>query len=149
MKILIFWVISTAENSNKIPKNQVLEGKTSWGRGNTWANGTGHTNILESFYILGHLLQLIIKIWQIWAIFLPWKSFVLVEIIFFRTKLGENLPVNGNGESIILSQLAKNCRCRCQIAIVVRGQRLVAFFQICPSDHAPAILRLGQKWWPP
>jgi hypothetical protein len=24
-----FWVISTAENSNKFPKNQVLEGKIS------------------------------------------------------------------------------------------------------------------------
>jgi hypothetical protein len=22
-----------------------LEGKLSWGRGNTWANGTGHTSI--------------------------------------------------------------------------------------------------------
>ncbi len=29
-------VISAAENSNKFPKNQVLEGKISWGRGNTW-----------------------------------------------------------------------------------------------------------------
>jgi hypothetical protein len=24
---------------NKFQKNQVLEGKISWGRGNTWANG--------------------------------------------------------------------------------------------------------------
>ncbi len=38
-----FKVISTAENSNKFPKNQVLEGKISQGHGNTWANGTGHT----------------------------------------------------------------------------------------------------------
>jgi len=28
----------------KFPKNQVLEGKISWGHGNTWANGTSHTN---------------------------------------------------------------------------------------------------------
>jgi hypothetical protein len=27
-----------------IPKNQVLEGKIGWGRGNIWANGTGHTS---------------------------------------------------------------------------------------------------------
>ncbi len=26
------------------PKNQVLEGKISWGRRNTWENGTGHTS---------------------------------------------------------------------------------------------------------
>jgi hypothetical protein len=25
-------------------KNQVLEGKINWGRGNTWANGTGRTS---------------------------------------------------------------------------------------------------------
>jgi len=37
-------VISAAENSNKFPKNQVLEGKISWGRGNTWANDTGRTS---------------------------------------------------------------------------------------------------------
>jgi hypothetical protein len=40
-----FEVISAAENSNKFPKNQVLQGKITWGRGNTWANGTGHTSI--------------------------------------------------------------------------------------------------------
>ncbi len=27
-----------------VPKNQVLEAKICWGRGNTWANGTGHTS---------------------------------------------------------------------------------------------------------
>jgi hypothetical protein len=27
----------------------------------------------ESFYILGYLLELTIKIWQIWAIYFPWK----------------------------------------------------------------------------
>jgi hypothetical protein len=37
-------VISVSENSNKFQKNQVFEGKISWGRGNTWANGTGHTS---------------------------------------------------------------------------------------------------------
>ncbi len=41
-EILKFWVISAGENSLK--KNQVLEGKISWGRGNTSANGTGHTS---------------------------------------------------------------------------------------------------------
>jgi hypothetical protein len=39
-----FWVISAVENSNKFQKNQVLEGKISWGRGNTWAKNTGHTS---------------------------------------------------------------------------------------------------------
>jgi hypothetical protein len=29
-------------------KNQVLEGKISWKRGNTWADTTGHTNIFLS-----------------------------------------------------------------------------------------------------
>jgi hypothetical protein len=41
---LIFKVISAAENSNKFQKNQALEGKISWGCGNTWANGAGHTS---------------------------------------------------------------------------------------------------------
>ncbi len=44
-EILIFKVISAAENSNKFPKNQVLEGKISWECGNIWANGTDHTSV--------------------------------------------------------------------------------------------------------
>jgi hypothetical protein len=36
-EILIFqWFIYAVENSNKFQKNQVLEGKISWGRDNTW-----------------------------------------------------------------------------------------------------------------
>jgi len=31
----------------KIPKNQVLEGKFSWGCGKTWVNGTGQTSNSE------------------------------------------------------------------------------------------------------
>jgi hypothetical protein len=34
----------------KIPKNQVLKVKISWGSGNTWANSTGHTSITWSHY---------------------------------------------------------------------------------------------------
>ncbi len=45
----------------------------------------------KSFYILGHLFEFIIKIWQFGPLLL-WKIFVLVEIIFFRLKLDENLP---------------------------------------------------------
>jgi hypothetical protein len=42
-EILIFkWFLPL--KIQMIPKNQVLEGKISWGRGNTWANGTGHTS---------------------------------------------------------------------------------------------------------
>jgi hypothetical protein len=37
-----YWFLS--ENSNKFQKNKVLEGKISWGRGNTWAKSTGHTS---------------------------------------------------------------------------------------------------------
>jgi hypothetical protein len=39
-EIFIFKVISAAENSNKFPKNQVLEGKISLriGCGNTWVD---------------------------------------------------------------------------------------------------------------
>jgi hypothetical protein len=40
-------ISAAAENSNKFPKNQVLEGKISRGRGNTWANGTGRTSTNE------------------------------------------------------------------------------------------------------
>jgi len=48
-----FKVISAAENSNKFPKNQVLEGEICRGCGNTWANGTGHTSIgVRSFSLL-------------------------------------------------------------------------------------------------
>jgi hypothetical protein len=43
-----FKVISATENSNKFQKNQVLEGKISLGRGNTWANGRGHTSFNEN-----------------------------------------------------------------------------------------------------
>ncbi len=32
-------MISAAENSNKFQKNQVLEGKFSWGCDNTWGQG--------------------------------------------------------------------------------------------------------------
>jgi len=42
--VLIFKWFSAAENSNKFPKKQVLEGKISWGRVHTWANNTGHTS---------------------------------------------------------------------------------------------------------
>jgi len=43
-EILIFkWFLPLKIQINS-PKNQVLEGKISWGRGNTWANGTGHTS---------------------------------------------------------------------------------------------------------
>jgi hypothetical protein len=38
-----------------IPKNQVLEGKISWGRGNTWANDTGHTSI--SYTAMDEIVQ--------------------------------------------------------------------------------------------
>jgi hypothetical protein len=40
-----FKVIFAAKNSNKFQKNQVLEGKVSWERGNTWANATGHISV--------------------------------------------------------------------------------------------------------
>jgi hypothetical protein len=87
-------VISTAENSNKFQKTRFWKEKSIEDVLTLGPTGTGHTNILESFYILGYLLQLIIKIWQIWAIFFFHENpFVLVEIIFFSTKLGENLPV--------------------------------------------------------
>ncbi len=38
-----FKVIFAAENSNKFQKTRFLEGKISWGCGNTRANGKGHT----------------------------------------------------------------------------------------------------------
>jgi hypothetical protein len=37
---------------NKFQKNQVLEGKISWGRGNTWANSTGHTRIYYNMFVI-------------------------------------------------------------------------------------------------
>ncbi len=43
-EILIFkWFLLLKIQINS-PKTRVLEGKISWGRGNTWANGTGHTS---------------------------------------------------------------------------------------------------------
>jgi hypothetical protein len=43
-EILIFkWFLPLKIQINS-PKNQVLEGKISWGHGNAWANGTGHTS---------------------------------------------------------------------------------------------------------
>jgi hypothetical protein len=38
----------------KIPKNQVLEGKISWGRGNTWANGTMLVLLKSSWWVGVH-----------------------------------------------------------------------------------------------
>jgi hypothetical protein len=38
-------MIYAVENSNKFPKNQVLERKSSWRCGNTCANGTCHTSL--------------------------------------------------------------------------------------------------------
>ncbi len=35
-EIFDFKIISVAENSNNFKKKQVLEGKISWGHGNTW-----------------------------------------------------------------------------------------------------------------
>jgi hypothetical protein len=44
--ILIFkWFVSLKIQINS-KKYEVLEGKISWGRGNTWAKGTGHTLII-------------------------------------------------------------------------------------------------------
>ncbi len=43
-----FKVISATENLNKFQNNQVLEGKISLGRDNTWANGRGHTSFNEN-----------------------------------------------------------------------------------------------------
>jgi hypothetical protein len=43
-EILIFkWFLLLKIQTN--PKNQVLEGKISWGCGNTWVTGTGHTSV--------------------------------------------------------------------------------------------------------
>jgi hypothetical protein len=47
----------------------------------------------KSFYSLGYLLELVIKIWRIWAIFFHKKSFVLDKIIFFKLKIEENFLV--------------------------------------------------------
>jgi hypothetical protein len=42
-EILIFkWFLLLKNQINS--NNQVLEGKINWERGNTWANGTGHTS---------------------------------------------------------------------------------------------------------
>jgi hypothetical protein len=48
-----FEVNYAAENSNNFQKNQVLEGKISWGCGNTWANCTGHTSVYYAEEELG------------------------------------------------------------------------------------------------
>jgi hypothetical protein len=37
------WFLSLKIQINS--KNQVLGGKISWGHGNNWPNGTGHTNV--------------------------------------------------------------------------------------------------------
>ncbi len=53
-----FSVISAAENSNEFQKTQVLEGKISWGRGNTWANnGTCHTSDDDIHFLQSTMLQ--------------------------------------------------------------------------------------------
>jgi len=43
-KVLEYWMKSSTENSNKFQKTRFWKGKINWGRGNTWANGTGHTS---------------------------------------------------------------------------------------------------------
>jgi hypothetical protein len=43
-EILIFQVISAAENSNKFQKTRVWKEKSVEDVINTWANGTGHTS---------------------------------------------------------------------------------------------------------
>jgi hypothetical protein len=44
-EILIFkWFLALKIQINSPKKNQVLEGKISWGCGNTWAKGTSHTS---------------------------------------------------------------------------------------------------------
>jgi hypothetical protein len=55
--LVIFWihnvgdidfkVISIVKNSNRFQKKAGLEGKISWGHGNTWANRRGHTSIIH------------------------------------------------------------------------------------------------------
>ncbi len=39
-------LISATENANKFQKNQVLEGKISWERGNTWRR----TNSIQAWF---------------------------------------------------------------------------------------------------
>jgi hypothetical protein len=55
----------------------------------------------KSFYILGYLLELVIKIWRIWAISFHENSFALDKIIFFKSKIEANSPVK---ERVSLSE---------------------------------------------
>jgi hypothetical protein len=73
-----FKVISAAESSDKFQKNQVLERKISWGLGNTWANGTGHTSYDDKPCFLGYIMspnyRMIHKLFycQLWCVALLW-----------------------------------------------------------------------------
>jgi hypothetical protein len=61
------WFLA-AENSNKFQKTRFRKGKISWGHGNTWAKGSGHTSEHEfedntnerlcKYRHLGHLIIL-------------------------------------------------------------------------------------------
>jgi len=46
-----FWSDFYRWKFEEIPKNLVLEGKINWGRGNTWANDTGHTSMNKVTYL--------------------------------------------------------------------------------------------------
>ncbi len=51
--LILKWFLPLKIQTNS--KNQVLEGKISWGRGNTWANCTGHTSDYETNCVIRHM----------------------------------------------------------------------------------------------
>jgi hypothetical protein len=81
-----------------ISKNQVLEGKITWGHGNTWANGTGHTSdfkhkrtacsgfVCSNMFLLNLFLGLFLKPFQ-WISMLPRWAQDNKSPIFFENSL--------------------------------------------------------------
>ncbi len=51
VRYIEFKMISATENSNKFQKTRFWKEKSVQGRGNTWANGTCHNNIHESWIV--------------------------------------------------------------------------------------------------
>jgi hypothetical protein len=108
-------VISTAENSNSFPKNQVLEGKINQGRGNIWANGTGHTRDEMNFTSLHSILALVSYI-SLMHVFM--KRNKAYSWFFQSTSYGSGTPLLSSNQfqlHLTLQHWCCNARFRCLI----------------------------------
>jgi hypothetical protein len=107
-EVLIFKWFLSLKIQIYIFKNQVLEGKFSWGRGNTWANGTGHTSKYSNSIemdIWGRFFIRTYMFCHIWTSYeLAWDIYLGISNIHIETMLAsywENVDYRDGSKAVI------------------------------------------------